>query len=253
MAVSRVSLRDLHIEDEVAYRHVGLYAELKAVMARPHVTFGVLDASSAGRDDAQLLNLAFWQPGDVAEVLSEPVITADQLMHNAWHVLAQDAFGEAAGSAHGLLLAEAIASAFDIYLVGRLLGHSPDAQFLQTQVPAMADAAAEAGMDDDGFASLLQRAASEPEACFDALQQLLFTVAKELAAATGIDAADDVLQAHRGHPFAPLLHHYELVTWVLYARCYGSDSDTAAVEQIQAAMAKGNGLEWLSEHWLAAG
>ena len=51
---------------------------------------------------------------------------------------ALDASGtNASQSPEGFLLGESIASAFDMYLVGRLLGHSPDASFLETQVPAM--------------------------------------------------------------------------------------------------------------------
>ncbi|HHH11090.1 MAG TPA: hypothetical protein ENK23_03335 [Sorangium sp.] len=248
--MSRVSLRDLHIEDEAAFRHVGWYGDLKAVMARPPQAFAVLEGEASRPGDARLLNLAFWQPGDVAEVLCEPVISADQLMHSAWHVLGCNALGAAARTALGLLLVESVASAFDIYLVGRVLGHCPDALFLQTQVPAMADAAEEAGLSDDGFAALLQRAADEPEECFEQLQQLLFSVASQLLEARDVDAAKAVLLAHRRATFAPLLHHYELVTWVLYARCYGAGGSAAAVAQSAAALAEGHALKWLRHHWL---
>ncbi len=250
MTITRVKLRELAIDDEADFRHVGLYPDLKAVMAGEGVHFGVLDGPCAGPSDAQLLNLAFWQPGDVAEVLSEPVIAADQVMHSAWHALAFEALAEAGASALGLLLAESIASAFDIYLVGRLIGHAPEAQFLQTQVPAMRDAAEDANMADDAFEALLQRAAEQPEACFSQLQSLLFRVASELLQSPDIDRAHTVLQAHHSEPFAPLLHHYELVSWVLYARCYGSGSSDKVAQTWAAMRSAQCTLTWLSDTWL---
>ena len=39
-----------------------------------------------------------------------------------------------------LFFAESIASAFDVYLVGRLIGQRPDSDFLQTQLPIMREA-----------------------------------------------------------------------------------------------------------------
>ena len=70
---------------------------------------------------------------------------ADVVAHAAWHYLAARALAPAAGrslSVDALFLGEAIASAFDVYLVGRLLGHAPRSTFLETQVPAMAESTA---------------------------------------------------------------------------------------------------------------
>ena len=45
----------------------------------------------------------------------------------------------------------AIASAFDVYLVGRLLGHAPASAFLASQVPAMAETASAAALSERAF------------------------------------------------------------------------------------------------------
>jgi hypothetical protein len=63
----------------------------------------------------------------------------------------------------------------------------------------------------------------------------------------------NALAAFDGHPFAALLHHYELSNWVLYARAYvgrapGPDERVRAVDQ--ALRAEGDALAWLTSEWL---
>lgn len=237
-----VAFEQLHIEDEPSFRHVAIYADLKAALKRSGAKFGIDDA-------AQVLNLAFWKPGDIAEVLHDDVIAADQVAHNAWHVVAGAALADAAASKEGLLLAEAIASAFDVYMVGRLLGHCPDSLFLTSQVPAMGEAAELAGLDDEGFATLLNAASEEPETSFEQLRQLLFDVSTALVASDSIDDAARIMKQHADHPFAPLLPHYELPTWVLFARAYGHD-DHGDVRAIDSALrSAADSVAWL-ERWL---
>lgn len=248
MALLYKMLDDLTIEDERSMSHVGVYGELNRWLRGAGVRFAVLDGPRS--DHALVLNLAFWRPGDLAEVLADDVITADQLAHNAWHALAAARLGDAARSPSGLLLAEAIASAFDIYLVGRLLGHAPESAFLTSQVPAMADAALDAGLDEAGFESLLERASDEPEKAFESLRQLLFDTASRLLSATDVSEAAEVLRAAEQHPFAALLHHYELSTWVLFARCYGQGDGQAAIEVDRALRGADDSMGWLEEHWL---
>src|SRR5438132_294788 len=80
--------------------------------------------------------------------------------HAAWHHLAAKAVGASPPAA--MFLGESIASAFDLYLVGRLMGHASDSEFLATQVPAMSDAAAGAGVDEDAFEALLHGVTEDP-------------------------------------------------------------------------------------------
>ena len=87
----------------------------------------------------------------------------------------------------------------------------------------MSDSAEEAGLEADQFEALLQQMATEPEASFEQLRQLLFDASTRLLSAQSIDdAADTVAAVVASNPFGALLHHYELPSWVLYARAYAS-------------------------------
>jgi hypothetical protein len=250
MTLRRVPLDDLQLLDEQSFRHVGVYRALKRAIGNPE--FAVLPVERA--DHALLLNLGFWRPGDLAEVLPDEFLTADQLAHNAWHIVAARKLGAAAHSTAGMLLAEAIASAFDVYLVGRVLGHAPNSPFLTTQVPPMADAAQEAGLDQGGFEALLVRFSEEPEAAFESLRRLLFDTASGLVGAADVDAAAAVLERADEHELAPLLHHFAIQNWILFARTHadGAASGDAALEVDRALRAASSSIDWLEANWLAS-
>lgn len=215
MALSRVSLSDLEIDDEPSFRHVGLYADLKDVVAAMGPTFLAPGPGEwLGWDRALLLNLLYWEPG-TSDVLTSRAIAADVVMHVAWHELAKRHLAPGVLSD---LLGESIASAFDLYLVGRLLGHSPESSFLASQVPQMSEAAAESGLDEGELEELLQRVAENPERSFEQLRELLFDASRALLEVDSPAAGLEVLERFDDHPFASILHHYELTTWVLRAR-----------------------------------
>jgi len=253
-----LTLDELQIDDEKSFRHVGLYDALKQALQKSGYRFRVAapDSPSARWDRALFLNLTFWDVSEAGDVLVDDHIAADVVAHVAWHDLARraiDAVAAPGASADGLFLGEAIASAFDLYLVGRLLGHAPDAEFLQTQVPAMADAAEAAGLSEDSFEELLQAISADPDRAFEDLRELLFDAASALVSSRGIDQAAEVLERFEGHRFAPLLHHYELSTWILYARAYapGRLAPDPAVRAIDAALRSSDvALDWLERHWM---
>jgi hypothetical protein len=256
-AFAEVSVDDLTIDDEPSFRHVALYGELKQVLRGCEYRFRVLPPRFAQRWDlALLLNLTFWQAAVRGDVLVDRHIPADVLAHAAWHHLADRALaGEdgAAPSAEALLLGEAIASAFDLYLVGRLLGHAPESSFLSTQVPAMAEAAAAAGLSAGDFEELLLGVASDPEAAFADLRELLSDATAALLGCDSAEAAISALAAFDTHRFASLLHHYELSNWILHARIHGRSSTEAearAQAVAQSLKTAPVALEWLVEAWL---
>lgn len=260
MRFERVTLDKLRIEDEKSFRHIGLYDALKRALTRDKILFWVPRAGSgkARWDRVLFLNLTFWTPNDPGDVLEKKAIAADVLMHAAWHHVTRRALvtedkSAARPSFDALFLGEAIASAFDLYLVGRLLGHSPDAAFLETQVPAMADAADQAGMSADDFEALLQDVAKDPERAFEDLRQLLFDACMSLVHKQSIGEAAEAMATFDTHRFAPLLHHYELSTWILYARAYGQGSDKRDpdVQRIDDALRQAPvALDWLEREWL---
>ncbi len=264
------TLDDLTIDDERSFRHVGLYADLKQVLRRANFRFQVLPANGkATWDRALFLNLTYWRPEAGGDVLVDDTIPADVVAHVAWHHLAGVALASGPGaplSAPALFMGEAIASAFDLYLVGRLLGHAPDSSFLETQVPAMKDATDALGLDDGNFATLLRGVADAPERAFADLRALLFDACTALYASTNAEAALRAFGKLDTHRFAPLLHHYQLSNWILYARAQdhgsgglcdrsgdtrseGADSRTQVLDvELRETP---DALSWLTKHWVA--
>jgi hypothetical protein len=258
-SVGRLSERtvdELSIRDERSFRHVALYGDLKEVLRRDRYVFRVLPEGSARWDRALLLNLTFWG-GAGGDVLDGATIAADVVTHAAWHHLAAAALApqrRRRPSVEALFLGESIASAFDIYLVGRLLGRTSRSSFLETQVPAMAEAANAAGLSKHAFQELLRDVAADPEGSFADLRALLFDVTLALFACKGAEAALAVLVRFERHRFAPLLHHFELSNWVLYARALARvggrpDRHVRAIER--ALRKEPMPLAWLASRWVA--
>lgn len=247
----------LVIDDEKPFRHVAIYEDLKKTLQNAGYTFRVMPKDSAARwERALLLNLTFWGASDGGDVLVDDHLPADVVAHAAWHHLAARALESKDGSplsAEALFFGEAIASAFDVYLVGRLLGHSPDSSFLESQVAAMADAAFAAGVSEDDFENLLDGIAKDPERAFEELRQLLFDASCDLMACADATAALNVMEKHDAHRFGPLLHHYELSTWVLYARAYarhalGADERVRTIDR--ELRGENDSVEFLRKRWM---
>jgi hypothetical protein len=253
MTLTRASLSEIEVEDEEAFRHVALYADLRAVVEASNATFLVPEEGAwLGWDRALVLNLLFWEPG-TSDVLSARTIAADVVMHVAWHELANQ---HLTSSVEAHLLGEAIASAFDVYLVGRLLAHSPDSSFLESQVMRMAEAAEEAGLERSAFEALLARMSEAPEQSFESMRQLLFDASLALVPASGPREAALVLASFDAHPFGALLHHYELATWVLRARldaarpAPGGDDGSDARRVDSLLRQQQDAMEWLETSWV---
>jgi hypothetical protein len=247
-ALQTVTLGDLDVEDEASFRHVGIYRDLKDALLRDRYRFVVLPPGpSATWDRALFLNLTYFE-GE-GDVLVDRYVAADVVAHAAWHHLAGKTF-EGRRSADALLFGEAIASAFDLYLVGRLLGHAPDSSFLETQVPRMAEVAGEAGIGPEGFESLLGDVAARPEAAFEELRQLLFDVSSALVRVSSVLDAARVLDDVQSRRLSPLLHHYELSNWVLFARSADLARDERVLDVDARMRAAPDSVAWLQDNWL---
>ncbi len=252
-----LKLADLVVDDEASFSHVGLYADLHRVVAESDHRFLVLhgNVKRATWDRAAFLNLTFWHAHEPVDVLMDDHLPADVVAHIAWHLLASRHLAPEGGRGMApavLLLSESIASAFDLYLVGRLLGHRPDSEILETQVIALEERAAGAGMDDEAFQTMLQAIANDPEQAFEDLRALLFDAARALYECTDAVSAARVLDAMEDRRFAEILHHYEVSNWVLYCRAYGAPGEPA-----EAALALDRtlreapvALDWLEKNWV---
>lgn len=262
MPMREASLDELTIDDEAAFDEVALYPRLKqALRESGHRFLLPATGTETSWDRALFLNLTFWSAEEGVDVLCEARLPADVVAHAAWHhvvsrSLAREAGGAGAPSAAGLFFAESIASAFDLYLVGSLLRAAPDTDFITTQVPIMHEAATEAGLSDAAFRALLDGVCEDPARAFEELRALLFDATTALFACADARAAAAALDGYAGHRFAPLLHHYQLSNWILFARAYadGGPERAAAVRRIDEALrASNDGLAWLARHWLDAG
>ena len=253
----RRTIDELPIGDERSFRHVALYADLKEVLRRARYPFRLMpEAQSTRADRALLLNLTFWAADAGGDVLVDDHTEADVVTHAAWHHLAVRALAPDAGArpaVDALLLGEAIASAFDIYLVGRLLGHAPQSAFLATQVPAMGAAASAAGLSEGDFEKSLGDIAADPDRAFADLRAVLSDAAAALVACRDCEEACAALSALDDRPYSWLLHRYELSNWVLYARAYGRvDGVGSRAQAADAALRREKvPLDWLAANWIA--
>lgn len=255
MPLRSVSLDDLTIEDEASFAHVAAYAQLKRVLQRSGHQFQIPAAGSQlSWDRALFLNLTYWSGDESADVLCEDRIAADVVAHVAWHHLATTQLAPGPACARALLFGESIASAFDLYLVGRLFHNVPDSDFITSQVSIMAEAAEQAGLSEAGFQALLETVAADPERAFEDLRVLLFDVSRALLGCSGALQAQETLRRFGDHRFGSLLHHYQLSNWVLYARAYAAPApdQERLVQEIDAALRTAPvSLDWLIERWLS--
>jgi hypothetical protein len=118
----------------------------------------------------------------------------------------------------------------------------------------MAEAARAAGLPDDEFEAMLGRIAGDPERAFEDLRELLYDATRALFACRSAEDGLAALTAFDRHPYAAILHRYELSNWVLYARAYAHrrkkpDERTSAVDRALRA-AKRGALAWLTEAWI---
>lgn len=251
MRFRSVLLGDLEIEDEGSFSHVALYGDLKHIASEHRLSFLVPDRGELPWDDVALLNLTYWTPG-VADVLAAPRIPADVVAHVVWHHLCARSVPP---GMKANLLGESVASAFDFYLVGRLLGRSPDSSFLETQVPRMAAAAEDAGADPEALETLLRDAAEEPERAFEDLRELLFDTSLALAEASSVEDAAAALSRAKEHRFGAIVHHYELSNWVIRSKLErlapdATKDEAAALEVDRALREAPDAVGWLEASWV---
>jgi hypothetical protein len=98
---------------------------------------------------------------------------------------------------------------------------------------------------------MLATIAADPEAAFENLRELLFDCTTKLLTCKTAEQAHRVFNRMDKHPYAPLLHRYELSNWVLYCRAYATKEKTATVQRIDKALRKApNPIAYLRTSWL---
>ncbi len=255
MRLRRLTVAQLTIRGERAFRSVEGYAALKRLLVTDKFLFRAPaeGSSHAHYDRVLFLNLTYWHAADGNDVLVDGSIDADVLAHAAWHHATGKALATAtAPTAAAMFLGESIASAFDLYVVGRMLGKGKRTAYLDSQVPLFSEAALASGLSEAALAALFQRVSDAPEVAFEALRELLFDAATALSSCRDVDDAVRCFDRFATHPYSPFLHHFALSSWVLYARAHAGptvvdDPADAADRSLRASSAP---LTWLNEHWV---
>jgi hypothetical protein len=254
-----VGLDELTIDDRASFAGIGIYERLEVMLRRSAHRFRIPEGrQTVSWDRALFLNLTYWDGAEGADVLCDDHIPADVVAHAGWHAVVSQELARrrsspsAPPSSAALFLAESIASAFDLYLTGRLLPRAPECDFVTTQVPLMAACAEEAGLTEAGFSALLEEVVREPERAFEDLRALLFDAASTLLACPGVAGAQAALEGLASCRFAPLLHHYQLSNWILYARAYAHPivADDVAIEVDRTLRQVPVSLNWLDRHFI---
>ena len=257
MPLRTVGLAQLTIDDETAFASIPLYPRLKAVLERAGHRFLLPEEGRpVSWDRALFLNLTFWNGEEGADVLVDQHLAADVVTHIAWHQVVSEQVSRAAGGARSglaMLFGEAIASAFDLHMLGKLWREAPGAEFVTTQVPIISEAAQEAGMTDDDFATLMTELSEDPDRAFEDLRQLLFDAGCALLPCRDVVQAQAQLERFAGHRFYALLHHFQLSNWILYARAYAVAAPAVdeVVRGFDATLRQAPvSLGWLADNWL---
>lgn len=252
----RLLVPDLVIRGERAFRPIAVYPALKRMLIEDGVAFRSPEPGSrhAHRDRILFLNLTFYAQGaDGSDLLEDDSLDVDVLAHAAWHHAARKALITATSpTAAAMFLGESVASAFDLYVIGRMLQTGRGNAYLSSQLPALSAAAEGAGLDEEALGALLTSVAEDPDGAFEELRELLFDASLALLACADADAAIAALDALSSNRFSCLLHHYEVSNWVLYARAYAGPAvaDDPALVMDRAVRAAPVALDWLEANWL---
>jgi hypothetical protein len=120
----------------------------------------------------------------------------------------------------------------------------------------MSAAADAAGLAESEIEALLQAIHAEPERAFEDMRALLLDVSHALYACASVTDALAALERFGSHRFAPLLHHYQLSNWVLYARAFAKPDpeQEALAKDLDATLRSApSSLDWLGANWVPGG
>ena len=208
-------LLTLPVREAEAFTRAGikLLPKARAVLAANRTRAIVIPG---GTGMARLINLAHWQVDHHLEYLDEAAVNADQLIHFAAHQVMACVLG--CEDAHALLLAETFASALDLFLLGKLIGAGEETEFLVETVESFGAYCDLYGKGPVQLEALLTRIRDDPFASMAAAADYLYRVAEILLTSQVVAETAAGLAALASDPLYPLIHHYNVVNWVLAIR-----------------------------------
>ena len=165
-----------------------------------------------GRGLARLVNLLQWDVGQQREYLDGDIVAADQVVHFALHQIWDKKIGSA--HPHTMLFAECMASASDLYLLGRLSQAGEETDFLMDTLESFGSYYEMYGTEEQ-LEELVTRIVEAPfETMIEAAAYLYHLGCRLLEPSTDMGA----LLEFQDHLMYPLAHHYNISNWILTIR-----------------------------------
>ncbi len=170
---------------------------------------------------SRLMNLLYWRAEAKREYVDGESVYADQVVHFALHQLV--ATRVSANHPRVDLFAECLASAADVYLMGKLIQAGIESEFMQETLTSFGAYYEMYAQDERHFQRLLEQTGETPFTSMLELIDYLERFCLVLLKPGEADAAQAELLPMTAHFFYPLVHHYHVANWVLTLRDRRSD------------------------------
>ena len=208
-------LVDLDIYERDAYQRAGieLLNPVIDLLAQERVR---AISFPRGRGIARLLNLLQWEADGGLEFIDGQGTHADQLIHLGLHRLCDHKLGSADPGA--MLYAECLASASDIYLLGKLSLAGEETDFLADTLESFSSYYELYSHHESHLEQLLSQLQNNPYTTMLAVADYLFQFCLCLLYPTNIEAVGRELETMADHVYQPLVHHYNTANWILTIR-----------------------------------
>ena len=209
-----LTIEALEVFEEDRFRRAGieLYDLAFGFLRRTGVQFRILPQ---GMGLSRVVNHLIWQADHHLEFLDGKIIHPDQVIHVATHCLLDRLWPEA--GPERLLLAETLASATDLYLLGKLMRAGEEATFLEDTLGSFDYYFELYGSTSPPLEELLQTIHDAPFRAMMDLSDYLFRFCLPFLRGT-IDEQTLTRSVEKNQPFYPLIHHYHVTNWILNLR-----------------------------------
>jgi len=214
--MKRVSIAEITLEDRAEYAAAGLDGLVAAavkLLAAAGVELGLMPA---GKGSARLANLLAWRVEDGLELIDDLVCPCDQVIHMAAHQWMDSELGH--DDPHGVLTAEAVASAVDFWLLGRLADAGREPDFIAETLESFTFYFERYGGGDRALEALLETVLAEPWTATSRLVRYLSETGSRLLYPTGPERLITDVGDLVGDDLYPLLHHYNMGQWIAAMR-----------------------------------
>lgn len=213
--VQKRTLDQIEIYDRAVYEGLGfpLVDLAVAIVVRNGTRFTVFPDS---KGIARIINLLEWQSHAYHEFLDGDGIFFDQVVHIAMHQTV-DAL---TGGRHpeGALLAEAFASASDLYLLGKIAQTGEETDFVVETMESLGSYYEMYADGETGLSALVEQILADPFKTMVAVADYLMQFCQPLLYTGSIPEITDEIQRLEQNLYYPLVHHYNTTNWILTIR-----------------------------------